>query len=84
MNVGQMIVADVPDLSDEDAMDLVLLRKEYGIGAREAWTVLPAWEVTLLLSAARPVGGGEEFVDEGDPFESPPADLADMLNRKDM
>jgi len=81
VNLGQLIAGEIPDLTDEEIMDLVLLRKEYGIGAREAWCELPAWEVALLCSAVRPVESAD-IEDEGDPFEAPPKELADLLNRK--
>lgn len=29
--------------------ELYLLRRHFGIGAREAYNVLPAWEVELLI-----------------------------------
>ena len=81
MNLGQLIAGGVPDLTEDEVTDLVLLRKEYGIGARQAWLELPSWEVELLCSAVRPEGS---FVDdEGDPFEAPPSDLANLLNGKE-
>ena len=75
-----MITATVPDLTDSEAEDIVLLRKEYGIGAREAWTVLPSWEVHLLLGAARPHVEMEEDESEGS-LDAPPEGLDDLLQR---
>jgi hypothetical protein len=80
VNLGRLITAQVPDLTDEEALDLVLLRKEYGISAREAWTELPAWEVQLLVGAVRP---DENVEDAGDPFDGPPAELRDLLKPKE-
>lgn len=80
MNLGQLIAAEVPDLTEEEAADLILLRKEYGISAREAHMELPAWEVHLLLSAARPLEYAENADIESDPFEAPPSDLEKLLN----
>lgn len=82
MNLGQLITGEIPDLTDDEITDLVLLRKEYGIGAREAWMELPAWEVALLVGAVRPLQE-ETLEDQGDPFEAPPQDLVDVLNRKE-
>jgi hypothetical protein len=81
VNLGQLVAGGVPDLSDSEVTDLVLLRKEYGIGAEEAWTRLPAWEVELLCSAVRPPDGSP--MDEGDPFEAPPEDLQKLLDREE-
>ena len=82
MNLGCLLVAEVPDLTEEEATDLILLRKEYGIGAREAYAELPAWEVQLLVAAARPIGPADLDVD-ADPFDAPPKELSDLFDRKE-
>ena len=72
----------MPDLSEEEVTDLYLLRKEYGISAKQAWMEMPAWEVQLLLAAAQP----EDFRDEDegvDPFDAPPANLDKLLTSED-
>lgn len=82
INLGALITAQVPDLTEEEVTDLYLLRKEYGISAKQAWMEMPAWEVQLLLAAARP----EEFKDEEevtDPFDMPPANLDKLLTSED-
>lgn len=42
-----------PDADDDEVRDLVLLRERFGLGAREVYQVLPAWEAELLAAAAR-------------------------------
>jgi hypothetical protein len=81
VNLGRLITAQVPDLDETEVTDLVLLRKEYGIGAREAWMNMPAWEVQLLLGAVR---GDEPAEDVGDPFEDgPPSEFRDLFNQEE-
>lgn len=82
MNLGCLLVAEVPDLTEEEATDLILLRKEYGIGAREAFTELPAWEVQLLVAAARPMGPADMDHDV-DPFDAPPKELSELFDLKE-
>lgn len=80
MNLARFITAEVPELTDEEAADLLTLRREYGISAREAWTELPAWEVQLLVAAARPMDI-EDVEPEGDPFDAPPSNIDKLLKR---
>lgn len=80
-----MFAAQVPDLTQEEAIDLVLLRKVYGISAREAWLELPEWEVELLLAALpeRNQSDSDEYADDYeivDPWAAPPQELSDLLD----
>lgn len=45
-------------MTEDDQRELIVLRREYGIGAHEALYVLPAWEINLLLSAREEVNDG--------------------------
>ena len=78
-----MFAAQIPNLTSEEALDLVLLRKHYGISAREAWLELPEWEVELLL-AALPERNEAELDEEteplNDPWAAPPQELTDLLD----
>jgi hypothetical protein len=81
-----------PELSEEERLELYLLRKHFGISAEEADKLLPAWEVRLLLeqlademealAAAR--GGAEPEPDPaarvtgGDPWSAAPKGLENL------
>jgi len=81
--LGGLFAAQIPDLTSEEAIDLVLLRKNYGISAREAYFEIPEWEVELLL-AALPERNEAELDEEteplDDPWAAPPQELTDLLD----
>ena len=60
----------------------MLLRKHFGVGAEEAYTVLPWWEVDVLVQAVSPAPGGTDDPVAAvarepapDPFGAVPDDL---------
>jgi len=74
-------------LTTEEAADLVLLRRHYGISARDAYLTIPEWEITLLLAALPEREAMLEALTEDDadgdvpdPWESPPQELLDLLD----
>ena len=69
----------MPEVTEQEAIDLVLLRKHYGIGAHDAYLTLPEWEIDLLLAAIPDRHGTTAENDPDDPWAAPPQDLIDHL-----
>ena len=79
MNLVAFLSGEVPELTEQEALDLVLLRQHYGIGARAAYLEIPEWEIELLLSGIPDREIDADQAPAGDPWTQPPADL-DKLN----
>jgi hypothetical protein len=57
---GGPLIAAQPDVTEDEAVELLILRDRFGLSAEDVWARLPAWEVELLLAYARSSGEGEE------------------------
>lgn len=57
---GGPLIAAQPDVTEDEAVELLILRDRFGLSAEDVWARLPAWEVELLLAYARSSSEGEE------------------------
>jgi len=60
-----------------------LLRRAWGLSAREAWCELPAWETAILLAGARGMfqgdgSGDDELPRRDDAFAEVPSGLSKL------